>query len=256
MTRDPREALVAWRASTGYSQTAVGALFGVSKQGVGNWETGRARVPTRVRRLLKTEGWLISERARWTPDEDAWLLAHVGTWPEVEVVTRLNIRFGNARTRGAVERRVQHVHHTSLAVVGLLNRDQIARLCGVGRQMVWAWAERGWLELPSWSRRGMRGQWAVPPAVLEAFIAQHAVQLHPADMLPSPYQQQAAAIWARERWLSVSQVAAHAGACMRIVREWIAGGALPAVRQMRRGRFWWMIRARDLAAFLQQREVA
>ncbi len=256
MTRDPREALIAWRHSVPYTQTDVAALFKVSKGAVGWWESGRCRVPARVRRLLKTEGWLISERARWTPDEDAWLLAHVGTWPEAEVVTRLNVRFGNERTRGAVERRVQHVHHISLAVVGLLNRDQIARLCGVGRQMVWAWAERGWLDLPPWSRRGTRGQWAVPPAVLEAFIAQHAVQLHPAAMPPSPYQQQAAAIWARERWLSVSQVATHAGVCMRVARAWIAAGALPATRQMRRGRFWWMIRARDLATFLKQRDAA
>jgi transcriptional regulator with XRE-family HTH domain len=250
-TRDPREALIAWRESIPYTQAEVGALFGVSKAAVGWWETGRGRVPRRVRARLRAEGYLTGRWAPWTEDHDAWMRAHVGTYPLPELAARLTAAFGVPRSPLAVYKWLR-IHGESAQVVGLLTRTQIAALCGTSPPTVKRWVERGLLQPPPWAQSC--GMWAVPPAALHAFIDAHAVQLTVAAMPPSPFRDQAAAIWTRERWLDSRAAIRYAGVSQSTFCLWASSGALPAVRQYREGAgFAYMVRARDLAAFLRRR---
>ncbi len=256
MTRDPRAALVAWRASTGYSQTEVGALFGVTGKCVGNWEQGRARVAQPVQTQLRIEGWLAHKRwTFWEPEHDTWLRDHAGEWPLFELATRLTAAYSVYRSPWAVESRVRRLG-LSVWTRALLTRSQIAYYCGVDAQTVRHWVDRGWLRLPAWTPRSPQGNWAVPPAVLDAFIADYAVHLKVAQMPASRYRAQVAAQWARARWLSVDHIMAHLGVHRATVCRWITRGALPATRQLRQGAYAYQVRVRDFAAFLKQREAA
>lgn len=254
---DPAVALRAWRASTGYTCREAGAVFGVSRDAVRQWEHGICRVPKRVQAQLRREGWLVGAKSwmRWSPEEITWILDHVGQWPLAEVARRLSAHYGVPRTPSACEHILSH-HRRPPTPTTLLTRKQIARLCGVAPQAVQRWVGRGWLVLPEWSLRGVRGHWAVPPAALTAFITTHAVQLDPAAMPPSPYQMHALACWRAARWLTMDQATLMAGRGRSTLRRAIYRGDLPAVRKLRAHQAWWMIRARDLAAFLRQREAA
>lgn len=252
MTRDPRAALLAWRQAIGYSQGEVGALFGVTKGGVGMWETGRCRVPPRVQTQLRREGWLAPRWARWTEEHDAWMQAHVGAYPLRELAARLTAAFGIPRSALAVYKWLR-VHGESAQVDGLLTRAQIATLCGTSPPTVKRWVDRGLLQPPPWAQSS--GMWAVPPAVLHAFIEAHAVQLTVAAMPPSRFRAQAAAIWARERWLDSQAAMRYAGVSQSTFCLWALSGALPTVRQYRDGAgFAYMVRARDLARFVRNRQ--
>ncbi len=256
MTTDPRAALVAWRLSTGYSQTEVGALFHITGKAVGNWETGRARVPRRVQAQLRAEGWLGRQSPRWTPEQDAWLLDHAGTAPTVTLADGLAAHFGVQRTPMAVQNRL-YQYGQSRQVAGRFTRAQIARLCGVSPPTVTTWVRRGWLPLSPDAQAVQRGIWTVTPAALHAFISEYAVHLDPATMPPGVYRNLAAAVWARERWLSPAVVAQHVGVHHATVCGWIHAGLLPAIRrQHHTAPIAYAIRTRDLMAFLKQREAA
>jgi transcriptional regulator with XRE-family HTH domain len=254
---DPRAALVAWRRSIPYTQGEVSALFRVSRQAVGNWETGRARVPAQVQRRLRVEGWLQGKTwALWEPAHDTWLRTHGGEWPIAELARRLSAAFGIPRTRGAVQSRLHRLQESAL-VRDLLTVKQTAALCGVTARTITLWVDRGWLCLPAWTATRRANQpWTIPPAALLRFCDAHAAQLDPAQMAPGRYQQVAVLAQRRDHWLSLAEAAAYRGTARLVLWRGIQAGRLPAVRQPRRGKrgFRWVVRARDLAAFLRARE--
>lgn len=253
-TRDPREALQGWIASTGYSYREVGELFGVTKDGSRQWARGVVRVPARVQQRLQVEGWLAPFCPRWTPEDDAWLREHAGQWPLPELAARLSAVYGVPRTPAAVKTRAARLD-VSIRVHQLLTRAQVGYFCGVFPSTVGDWVTQGWLVLPSWSRHGTKCEWAVPPSALEAFIQDHAIRLDPSRMPPSRYRTLAESRWLQERWLTLDQVAAHLATHRTTIWNWIQGGRLPAtLRPQRKGRAKWVIRARDLAAFVRARE--
>jgi predicted DNA-binding transcriptional regulator AlpA len=258
--RDPATALRAWRHAAGYTGTEAGALFGVSKSAIGWWETGRAAVPARVRRLLIREGWLLPAKlwTAWTAEHDAWLDAHSGRWPLPVLAAQLSAAFGIVRTESAVRSRLKK-HGASALVANLLTCAQVAAYCGVAGRTPHLWCARGWLRLPAWSaQRPRNAPWAVPPATLRRFCDEHAAQLNPALMPPSPYRAIVVAAQRRDHWLSIPLASAYSGLSRHQLWRAIRAGRLPAVRQptaSRRG-VAWAVRARDLETYRRGRAAA
>lgn len=293
MTHDPRAALLAWRQATGYSQTEVGVLFGVTKSGVGQWERGRVAVPARVCARLRAERWLSApKRGPWRPlnhdplcppgtckscgkrrawadpahrrphrqnawesEHDAWLVTHAGAAPYAELARRLTAAYGQPRTPGAVRVRMGVLGLSRQ--VALLTAKQVAYYLGVSDATVIHWVQRGWFALPAWAyqRHPRGGPYAISPEAVEACIALRAWRLDPAQMPASRYQHLAAAIWARERWLTTPQAARYAGVSPLTVCRWVRVGHLHATRRpMPRGHYRLLIRARDLTTWLRTRE--
>lgn len=294
MTREPREALISWRQSTGYSQGEVGALFKVSKSAVGWWETGRARVPARVQRRLAAEGWLPAlpqprriplqhnplcapdagcrscgmRRARartphwrpkynaWTTEHHDWLRVHAGEASIPELARRISVAFGIARTDRSLHFQAWRIGISLLTAH--LTVDRVAYYCGVHRSTVMNWVRWGWLDLPDWvQNRPRNGDIVIPRETLEVFVQRCAHHLIPSRMPRSPYQQIVAACWAKARWLTTVEVARYTGVHPRTVARWLAEGRCPGQQAHRQGtKRIWLVRARDLSAWLRQREAA
>ncbi len=287
MTHDPREALVAWRASTGYSQTEVGALFGVTKQGVGNWETGRASVPQRVQARLRREGWLPalprgSQRKRpalnhdplcpptslcrscrsrrsysyrhdrWTPAEEALLVSLAGTIPVVAIGPRLEAAHGSPRTPGAVQRRLHHLGVSGFC--GGLGASTIAYYCGVAHSTVTQWIARRWLHATRF--RDGQSPWLFTDAQFEAFLREHYAVLQWRQMPASRWRDFVELLWRRDPLYPTPEVARMLGVQPRIVRFWVQRGILAAqwVNGVGQGRQGYRIRRSVLARFQPPRE--
>lgn len=256
MTRDPREALIAWRQSTGYSNREAGAVFGVSRDAMRQWCVGLVRVPQRVRARLRAEGYLARRWEPWAPEHDVWLATHRDQYPMPELAVQISAAFGIPRTESGLRQHLQNCGQDTYTSAALLTSERVAALCAVSRPTVRRWVEDGWLAVPSWSRRGGCAPWAVPPTVLRVFVEEYAVHLQPDRMPPSPYREIVAAAWERHRWLDAAAASRYAGVNRRQIAEWCHAGRLPAVYQRRRHHVAWVMRARDLAAFLRDRRVA
>lgn len=268
MTRDPREALAGWVASTGYTHREIGALFGVSRSLVGFWLYGKARVPARVQHRLREEGYLYTggrrtrppqhhtpmcperclscaQRRRWaerppdrrtwtnawTPEQEARLRALAGTMSLARIAAQLTTEFGVARTAGAVHTRlaVLHVSQTQQHYTA----GQVEWLLGARTgKMVQRWLKSGLLAT---QQEGRGRHHAITAAALEAFIRAHYAVLA-LDRMPvvrgtdRQWRTLVASLQQSKPLYTAEWVATYLDVPRRTVWRWCRQGLLPSQR--------------------------
>lgn len=282
MTREPREALVAWRASTGYSHREVGALFGVSRSAVGWWETGRGRVPARVRARLVAEGWLPRRRrtapppqyhdppcaetvrcrscatrrrhaaGQYTPKWNAWRPEHcarlhalAGSLARPDIAAQLSAEFGIPRTPNAVKVRA---HRLGLSLqCAALSSTQIAYYCARHPDIAPRWVTRGWLR--GRQPAGPHSPYVFTEADFEAFLRAHYAWVDWRQMPRSRWRDLVEVLWRRDPIYSLVEAAQFSGIQASTLRDYCTTGRLPAERIQggRQTGRWWAVRRSALA---------